>query len=81
MQASAKVLLVAPIGNTSDSMHKLVDKLMDRLPHHRWLQTNAKELEPLNVHVCTVTLAGLIARGNSVNPDEAAEGQLLGSTT
>lgn len=36
----------------------------------------AKELEPLNVHVCTVTLAGLIARGNSVNPDEAAEAYL-----
>ena len=38
------------IGNRCDSMHKLVDKFMDRLPHYRWLQTNAKELELLVQH-------------------------------
>ena len=29
---------VIPIGNTHDSMHKLVDKLIDRMPHHEDLE-------------------------------------------
>ena len=37
-------------------MHKLVDKLMDRLP--RCLQTNAKELEPLVQHTVLVAIKG-----------------------
>eukprot|EP01045_Picozoa_sp_COSAG04_P045354 COSAG04_NODE_15854_length_518_cov_0.983294_1_plen_81_part_10 len=38
--------------------------------------TVAKELHPLNIHVCTVTLSGSIARGNTVDPDEVAEAYL-----
>ena len=47
-----------PIGKTRDSMHKLVDKLMDRLPRHCWLQTNAKELEPLVQHTVLAAMKG-----------------------
>ena len=39
-------------------MHKLVDKLMDRLPHYCWLQTNAKELEPLVQHTVLAAMNG-----------------------
>ena len=47
-----------PIGSAHDSMHKLVDKLMDRLPHYRWLQTNAKELELLVQHTVLAAMKG-----------------------
>lgn len=36
----------------------------------------SKELHPLNVHVCNVTLAGSIARGNSVDPDDVGDAYL-----
>lgn len=36
----------------------------------------SKELHPANVHVCNVTLAGSIARGNSVDPDDVGEAYL-----
>ena len=56
--AYAKELLMTPICNMYDLMHKLVDKLMGRLPHYRWLRTNAKELEPLVQHTVTAVLKG-----------------------
>ena len=31
---------------------------MDRLPHYRWLQTNAKELEPLVQHTVLAAMKG-----------------------
>lgn len=58
MWASAKELLMAPIGSMRDSMHKLVDKLMDRLPHYHWLETCAKELESLVQHTVLAAMNG-----------------------
>ena len=55
-------------------MHKLVDNLIDRLPHHHWPQTNAKELEPLVQHTVLAAMKGQSAARDLANVAYGAAG-------
>ena len=72
--AYAKDLLMTPIGNACNSMHKFVDKLMGRLPHHCWLQKKAKELEPLVQHTVLAGMKGQPGAREFVNVAYGASG-------
>merc|ERR1712096_589241 len=72
----ASTVILSGGGTSIEALPGAFSRAMGKAASKNMGYTMAKELEPFNVHVCTVTLAGSIAHGNSVNPDEVAEAYL-----